>query len=63
MMRLTQLGIAGPFSAVFSAVVGGQRGAGLGLAICRSIAEAHSGRIMLQSAPARGTTAAVALPL
>jgi heavy metal sensor kinase len=42
---------------------GGQRGAGLGLAICRSIAEAHGGGITLASLPGRGTTATVILPL
>ncbi len=41
----------------------GRRGAGLGLAICRSIAEAHGGRIALTSQPGRGTTATVILPV
>lgn len=38
-------------------------GSGLGLSICRSIAEAHHGSIELQSTPARGTLATVTLPI
>lgn len=37
-------------------------GAGLGLAICRWIAEAHGGTIDVQSRPGRGTTFTVRLP-
>jgi two-component system, OmpR family, sensor kinase len=37
-------------------------GAGLGLAICRSIAEAHGGRLEIQSDGGRGTTVRVMLP-
>ncbi|GGI01207.1 ATP-binding protein [Arthrobacter liuii] len=37
-------------------------GAGLGLAITRSIIENHRGRITLSSTPGQGTTAAMALP-
>jgi signal transduction histidine kinase len=37
-------------------------GAGLGLAICRSIVQRHGGTIRLQSAPGRGTTVRVTLP-
>jgi heavy metal sensor kinase len=37
-------------------------GAGLGLAICRSIAEAHGGTIRIRSAPGQGTTVEVTLP-
>ena len=41
----------------------GQRpGAGLGLAICKWIAEAHGGAIAVQSRPGRGTTFTVILP-
>jgi heavy metal sensor kinase len=41
----------------------GQRpGAGLGLAICKWIAEAHGGSIAVQSRPGRGTTFTVVLP-
>ena len=38
------------------------RGAGLGLAICKSVVEAHSGRIELQSQFGKGTTVIVNLP-
>lgn len=39
------------------------RGVGLGLSIARSIVEAHGGRIEVQSAPDRGTTFTVVLPV
>lgn len=41
---------------------GERAGAGLGLAICRWIAEAHGGTIDVQSRPGRGTTFTVTLP-
>ena len=37
-------------------------GTGLGLAICRSIAEAHGGRLEIDSDLGRGTRATLALP-
>lgn len=37
-------------------------GTGLGLAICRSIAEAHGGRLTVESIVGQGTTVRVALP-
>jgi two-component system sensor histidine kinase VicK len=39
------------------------QGAGLGLYLCRSIIEAHGGRIWLRSEPGRGTTVFFTLPL
>src|SRR5881397_3964250 len=41
---------------------GERPGAGLGLAICKWIAEAHGGTIDVQSRPGRGTTFTVTLP-
>jgi signal transduction histidine kinase len=41
---------------------GDRPGAGLGLAICKWIAEAHGGTIDVQSRPGRGTTFTVTLP-
>lgn len=38
-------------------------GAGLGLSICRSIIEAHSGTIRIESVPGGGTTVSVFLPV
>ncbi|MBI1914445.1 MAG: HAMP domain-containing protein [Planctomycetes bacterium] len=40
-----------------------QGGTGLGLSITRSIVHAHGGRVELDSAPGRGTTCTVTLPL
>jgi signal transduction histidine kinase len=41
---------------------GERSGVGLGLAICKWIAEAHGGTIAVQSRPGRGTTFTVTLP-
>jgi len=40
----------------------GARGTGLGLSICRSVVEAHGGKIAIQSQPNGGTTVTVVLP-
>lgn len=41
----------------------GDKAVGLGLAICKRIAEAHGGHIALESEPGKGTTARLTLPL
>ncbi|MBX6365588.1 MAG: HAMP domain-containing histidine kinase [Gemmatimonadetes bacterium] len=39
------------------------KGAGLGLSIAREVAEAHGGRISVESAPGRGTSFQIVLPI
>lgn len=51
------------FYRVDSARARASGGTGLGLAICRSIAEAHGGRLEIESAVGVGTTVTVSLPL
>ncbi|PHM21323.1 MAG: sensor histidine kinase [Curvibacter sp. PD_MW3] len=41
----------------------GRRGAGLGLAVCRAIAQAHGGRLTLQSRAGEGSIFCLVLPL
>ena len=43
--------------------VRGGRGSGLGLALSRSLARVHGGRLEIRSAPGKGTTATLILPL
>jgi len=40
----------------------GSKGFGLGLALCKAIAEKHGGRVTVSSTPGRGSTFAIALP-
>lgn len=45
-----------------SRLEGSQRGAGMGLAICRRIVEQEGGRITLESAPGQGSTFSIIMP-
>ena len=40
-----------------------EHGAGVGLALCRAIAEGHGGRAWLDSQPGRGTAVHLSFPL
>ncbi|MCH2203348.1 MAG: ATP-binding protein [Fuerstiella sp.] len=51
-----------PFYTTRQADARGQGGTGLGLAVCRRIIEAHSGRIRVESLPGKGTTFTLKLP-
>jgi len=51
------------FSRLSAARASRVTGSGLGLYICRSIVEAHKGRIWVESEPGQGSTFHVALPL
>jgi PAS domain S-box-containing protein len=51
------------FYRVDSSLRRGTQGAGLGLYLCRSIIEAHGGRIWLRSEPGSGTTVLFTLPI
>jgi signal transduction histidine kinase len=51
------------FYRVDAARFAGPGGTGLGLAICRSITEAHGGRMTLESQLGAGTAVRITLPL
>lgn len=55
-------GLFQKFSRLAAARRSGVHGTGLGLYICRSIVEAHGGRISVDSAPGKGSVFKVALP-
>ncbi len=55
-------GLFQKFSRLAAARRSGVHGTGLGLYICRSIVEAHGGRISVDTAPGRGSVFTVVLP-
>lgn len=59
--ELARLG--GRFTSVSSDGVRGANGAGLGLALCFALAEAHDGELKLDSAPGEGVSARLSLPI
>jgi PAS domain S-box-containing protein len=52
-----------PFLRIRQAETDGIKGVGLGLLVCRSLVEAHRGRIWLESEPGQGTTFYFTLPI
>ena len=44
-------------------LTGKPRGLGLGLALCKLVADAHGGRVWMHSEPGRGSTFFLALPV
>jgi signal transduction histidine kinase len=51
-----------PFQQVDGSMTRRYEGTGLGLPIAKSLAELHGGRLMIESAPGRGTSVTVRLP-
>jgi signal transduction histidine kinase len=51
-----------PFSRTVAAQIGGQKGWGLGLTLVHGCAEAHGGRVQLESSKEAGTTFTLELP-
>lgn len=52
-----------PFSRTHAAVAGGQKGWGLGLTLVHGCADAHGGRVVVESTKEAGTTFTIELPL
>ena len=58
-----QARIFAPFQRAQGGAGAARRGAGLGLSLVKSIAELHGGSVTLDSAPGKGTTVTVSLPV
>jgi signal transduction histidine kinase len=51
-----------PFTQVENTLTRTHAGTGLGLPLCKSLAELHGGRLVLESAPRRGTVVTIVIP-
>jgi signal transduction histidine kinase len=58
-----QAGLFGKFHRLEAMSANGRPGTGLGLYFCRLVAEAHGGRVELDSEPGKGTTVSLMIPL